>query len=769
MSRPVVEPTRVGPQVIFAFDATGICTLSAGPGLEALGLRPGQLVGENLFTLYGASSSTVDSMRRVLSGESLTMERERHGRILAVTYEPLYASDGTVTGAVGVSTDLTTERENEDAARIAREHATALADLSTILTREVQDPDALIDDAVRVMTGTLADVGVISLVQDGEAVLEARQVWRAGEPRAVEDWRAASPLTTGPLRRGESATSTQLMDLGVDRDRESAGALLCELAARFDLAQVLRLPLLSRGQLLGQVDLARGRLSRPFGVAEVSRAEDLAERCALALDNALLLAAERDSHAQLVKFQALADASRNLIAISDLDGTFVYVNPRVREVGLDVDGQGSWGRVVEYLGPDLATSIVAGLDAEGLWHGDIVLDFPVGQRTLTADVFSIYHPVTGAAMGTAWLALDVTELREAEAQLLAANQDLRKFRSLVETSPDFIAIAGLDGTVLYVNPQGREMVGLDPDVDVTDTVIADYLTPEGLEASLTVEQPAIFEHGHWEGESTLRNLRGGDYPVAIASFLMRDADTAEPFALATVQRDITEARRAATELRDLAEQRQALVTRLVGAQDAERDQIAADVHDDPVQALAAVDLRLGLLESKLVRSAPELREDLATVQETVSAATERLRALLFNLEPPDLERGLVEALRGAAAEIFDGTVTACRVEGDDDPALSDAVRAIGYRVAKEALLNVRKHAQATDVSIRVATRDGGLEVSVLDDGVGLPTDFDEPRPGHRGLRTMEDRATVAGGTLRVTNREPRGTDMTVWLPGVSGG
>ena len=148
----------------------------------------------------------------------------------------------------------------------------------------------------------------------------------------------------------------------------------------------------------------------------------------------------------------------------------------------------------------------------------------------------------------------------------------------------------------YLNPAGRAMVGLAPDTDVTDTTIADYLTPEGLEQSVAVEQPAVRAHGSWEGESTLRH-RGGKapIPVAIASFLMRDLATGEPIGLATVQRDVTERVAAAARVQRLAEHRQALLMRLVEAQEAERTQIAADVHDDPVQAIAAVDLRLGLL------------------------------------------------------------------------------------------------------------------------------------------------------------------------------
>ncbi|MCW2620746.1 MAG: domain S-box protein, partial [Frankiales bacterium] len=185
-----------------------------------------------------------------------------------------------------------------------------------------------------------------------------------------------------------------------------------------------------------------------------------------------------------------------------------------------------------------------------------------------------------------------TDRGDAGAVIASRTEELMRFQALVETSNDFIAIAGLDGSVLYVNPAGRQMAGIPPDRDVTTTTIPDYLTDEGIAVSLAVEQPAVQRQGFWEGESTLRNGHGGPpIPVAINSFLMRDLETGEPFAMATVQRDITERRDAEEALNGLAEQRRELLARLVQAQEDERSRIAADVHDDSVQALAAVELR----------------------------------------------------------------------------------------------------------------------------------------------------------------------------------
>ena len=174
-------------------------------------------------------------------------------------------------------------------------------------------------------------------------------------------------------------------------------------------------------------------------------------------------------------------------------------------------------------------------------------DCTAGTRTYQVVVFPTFDEA-GALSGTGAVYNDITAHERAEQRLrmLAgelgeANADLVRFQALVESCGDFIAIAQLDGRVRYLNPAGRAMVNLAPDVDVTTTMIVDYLTTEGLRSSVEVEQPAVIAHGHWAGESTLRDHAGGPpIPVAIQSFLMRHPETGEPFGLATVQRDIRE-------------------------------------------------------------------------------------------------------------------------------------------------------------------------------------------------------------------------------------
>ena len=227
---------------------------------------------------------------------------------------------------------------------------------------------------------------------------------------------------------------------------------------------------------------------------------------------------------------------------------------------------------------------------------------------------------------------------------------------------------------------------------------------------------------------------------------------------------------AARRLVEVARERRELSERLVAAQEEERDRIAADLHDESVQVLAAVDLRLGLLARRLEEQTPDLVADLEQTRSDVVGVGEQLRHLLFELETPAAGQTAVQMVRDVAAHVLDGAGVHWDVEllsgtsapEPEVPAMSPTVLHQAVRMVKESLANVRKHADATHVRIELAPTRTGLEVSVRDDGRGFDP-ASTPEPGHRGLKNLADRAAVVGGWLRV---EPAGTGTVVrfWVP-----
>lgn len=224
--------------------------------------------------------------------------------------------------------------------------------------------------------------------------------------------------------------------------------------------------------------------------------------------------------------------------------------------------------------------------------------------------------------------------------------------------------------------------------------------------------------------------------------------------------------------RRLSQQR-GLLLHLHEAQETERRRIAADVHDDTVQAVAAVGLRLQSARRNLsVEGRADVAAMLDDAAESVREAGRRLRRLLYDLDVPDrLDQDLPAALREYAAVVCQDEPFTCTVEGTlgERPPLH-ASRVL-FRIAQEAMANARSHAKPTRVEVRLAERDHGFLLTVQDDGAGLPAHLavsarqrSASPAGHLGLRSMAERAESIGGWCAVRGLDGGGTLVEAWVP-----
>ncbi len=212
-----------------------------------------------------------------------------------------------------------------------------------------------------------------------------------------------------------------------------------------------------------------------------------------------------------------------------------------------------------------------------------------------------------------------------------------------------------------------------------------------------------------------------------------------------------------------AGERQRLLAELVAAEEEERKRIAEDIHDDTIQALSALLLRLELIESRMPEG--ESRDSLTEAREAARDAVARLRHLVFKLTPPSLATtGLGAAVETLLAEVSRVWGVAGTVRGRLEAEPSADLRALLYRITAEAVNNAAKHSGAAAISVELANRDDGVWVLVRDDGVGFEVDGQRSGPGHLGLVSMRERAESAGGWWRVTSHLGEGTSVEFWVP-----
>lgn len=246
-------------------------------------------------------------------------------------------------------------------------------------------------------------------------------------------------------------------------------------------------------------------------------------------------------------------------------------------------------------------------------------------------------------------------------------------------------------------------------------------------------------------------------------------DAGQVVGISAIVKDITERKRAERELarsfallRKAADERQHLLRRLVSAEEEERARISGQLHDDTIQMMTAVGLRLEKLRGSVD---PSLGSELDQLQTTVSNAVARLRRLMVELHPRTLdEDGLVAALREHLAIANEGAWTHS-LEGGLGREPDLVTRHLAYRIALEALTNVRKHSQADRIRVSLRDEGPGFAVTIWDDGIGIaPEDISEPALGHIGLFSMRERAETANGWFKIGPATEGGTTVEFWLP-----
>jgi signal transduction histidine kinase len=224
--------------------------------------------------------------------------------------------------------------------------------------------------------------------------------------------------------------------------------------------------------------------------------------------------------------------------------------------------------------------------------------------------------------------------------------------------------------------------------------------------------------------------------------------------------DLTEKERIRAEVAAQREELQTLARRLLTVQEDERRTLSRELHDDIGQQLTAIKLGAMALQDE---SEPALRAELlAEILATTDQTLAKLRDLSTLLRPPQLDAlGLEAALRWQAERMFRSgrprlSLALTPLPRRPDPAAELAC----FRIAQEAMTNIQRHAQAAHVAVNLGAENGGLELSVRDDGRG----FDPSHSGRLGLVTMRERAEQVGGRLEIDTAPGRGSCVRAYIP-----
>lgn len=269
--------------------------------------------------------------------------------------------------------------------------------------------------------------------------------------------------------------------------------------------------------------------------------------------------------------------------------------------------------------------------------------------------------------------------------------------------------------------------------------------------------------------ASARRMADGDFSVRVQFKSKSEVGT-----VAHAFNDMVEKVQERTEqLQQLVAVRGQLLDRLISAQEEERQHIARELHDGTIQTLVLLCRRIVSIEDNNRNLPVTLVTSLQEVRKAADSALTELREFTKALRPPALDDlGMMTAINRLLMDFTSRTRTQARLKlvGEDRP-LPPVTEIALFRITQEAVRNIERHAQATDMAVTITFGADEIRLDVTDNGVGfvIPSNTgDLATGGHLGLISMQERTKLLGGKLEIISNPGYGARLTVIIPVIEG-
>ena len=446
------------------------------------------------------------------------------------------------------------------------------------------------------------------------------------------------------------------------------------------------------------------------------------------------------------------DQMNDVILVQDKIGRLADFNPSAGVV-FDITRRDLWQPLQETPlsnFPDVIALFRDGWDrsAHEIFIGNKAFDF----RLTPLD----HH--NGNEYGQLLVLRDVSKRKQAEEALRASE---KRFRQLIMAAPDAVFGVNKKGQITFANEEATRL--LDYTLDEFVGMKVEQLVPLRVEKTHAAmrgmfhENPRVRIFGQ-ELNLTVRHKAGYEIPVDIK---LSQVTTDEGVLAVAFLRDIRERIQKDMELREaqtqVVEQQRAL------AKMEERRTLARDMHDSVNQSIHSLMLFSETLVALLQKNkVPEALEITQRIQQSGKEALKEIRLLLYRAQfvameqDMDLRSALEERLNMVERRV--GIKANISFDSDDTLRLPLLWKENLYWISMEALNNSLKYSRARNVSIAIRCSDAHMALSISDNGTGF--DMDKVQTGGFGMRSMQERASLLGGTLSVTSTPGSGTQVS---------
>jgi len=240
----------------------------------------------------------------------------------------------------------------------------------------------------------------------------------------------------------------------------------------------------------------------------------------------------------------------------------------------------------------------------------------------------------------------------------------------------------------------------------------------------------------------------------------------------SLRQEIAERIRIEDELSLSRDRLRELSRRLVEVQEEERRAIARELHDRAGQTLSALNINLIIMNQLLLEDSKQrIGSRLDDSMKLTSDAIALIRNVMSDLRPAVLDDyGLEAALKAYLEEYKSRYDIQAELHGPQNPLprFEPGIAMTVLRIVQEALTNVVRHAQATQVQVSIRLVEDRIQLAIQDNGIGIGNEQGSSRPDSHGLKIMRERAEAVGGTLKVSSSPGKGTRIEASIPIQSG-
>ena len=376
-----------------------------------------------------------------------------------------------------------------------------------------------------------------------------------------------------------------------------------------------------------------------------------------------------------------------------------------------------------------------------------------------------------------WATIESTERKRAEEAL---RQSERRYKSFISHSHEGVWRVELEQPIPIDLPAEEGLGRFMQDAHIAECNLA-YARMFGLSSPEEMVGKRLRDLGSFSDQGSLESYRasarggfrtvdfqGLDKAGNLKYFQSTEIPIVENGMLVHIwgtTRDVSELKRADEERRRSFDQLRALAARLQSIREEERKRVAREIHDQLGRALTAIKIDMSSLVLELRAGEKQHSQRTSSILRLVDESIQAVRRISTELRPGMLDDvGLVGTIEWAGEDFQARTGTTCRLDLPQDDIVVDAERATAiFRIFQETLTNVARHADASEVKVRLAKEGHELTLEVRDNGKGIPEDKLSGSES-LGILGMRERAILLGGELTISSTPGTGTTVRVRIP-----